>query len=525
MQSWVSSQPRPYRFLNALVVMPVFRVRAGDEMPWNGHADDVETTSSGLALLTDLYELTMVHGYLRAGLADTEAAFHVVFRSNPFEGGFAVACGLEPVLRYLTGLRFSEADLEYLATLRGSDGTRLLPDDVLAWLRHFEPALDVDIVPEGSLVFPNEPILRVCGSLPQAQLVETTLLNVINFQTLVATKAARVCLAAEGDPVIEFGLRRAQGADGGVSASRAAYVGGCAGTSNVLAGRMYGLPVMGTHAHSWVMAFPNERDAFSAYAQAMPGNCVFLVDTYDTIEGVRNAIEVGKWLRERGHELVGVRIDSGDLAWLSRQAREMLDEAGFGTAKVVASNELDEYLVASLKDQGARVDVWGVGTRLVTAHGDPALGGVYKLSAIREPGGKWSPRIKVSEQTAKVTTPGVLGVRRYARGGKFVGDAVYDTSNPGSLAITMVHPVDATKRKSFAETDEFEELLVPVMRGGEAVYDPPPLEESRRRTALQLGMLDDSHKRFLNPAEYHVGLEAGLYETRARLIMEARSRK
>ncbi len=475
------------------------------------------------ALLTDLYQLTMAYGYHRAGIADTRACFHLSFRNNPFGGGYSVACGLAQVLEYLDDLRFTDEDCAYLAGQSGNDGEPLFSAEFIEWLRTMRFELDISAVPEGTVVFPGEPLLRVIGPIAQCQIVETPLLNIINFQTLIATKSARVCLAAEGDPVMEFGLRRAQGPDGGVSASRAAYIGGCAGTSNTLAAMRYGIPASGTHAHSWVMAFDSEPEAFEAYVSALPNNATLLVDTYDTLEGVRNAVEAGRLLRERGHRLAGIRIDSGDLAWLSKRSREILDEAGFEDTKIVASNELDEYLIESLKEQGAPIELWGVGTRLVTAEGQPALGGVYKLSAIRKPGRDWEPRIKVSEQTAKITTPGLHGVRRFMRDGVFVGDMIYSELDPPcDQDCLMVDPADITRRKSFSADDTYEELLVPVMQGGMRVYDPPPITASRLRVQEQLSHLDSSHKRFLNPHGYAVGIERRLHELRTRLIMEAR---
>ncbi|MBN2405268.1 MAG: nicotinate phosphoribosyltransferase [Coriobacteriia bacterium] len=482
----------------------------------------VEETGSR-ALLTDLYQLTMAYGYHRAGIADTRACFHLSFRNNPFGGGYSVACGLAQVLEYLDDLRFTDEDCAYLAGQSGNDGEPLFSAEFIEWLRTMRFELDISAVPEGTVVFPGEPLLRVIGPIAQCQIVETPLLNIINFQTLIATKSARVCLAAEGDPVMEFGLRRAQGPDGGISASRAAYIGGCAGTSNTLAAMRYGIPASGTHAHSWVMAFDSEPEAFEAYVSALPNNATLLVDTYDTLEGVRNAVEAGRLLRERGHRLAGIRIDSGDLAWLSKRSRELLDEAGFEDTRIVASNELDEYLIESLKEQGAPIELWGVGTRLVTAEGQPALGGVYKLSAIRKPGRDWEPRIKVSEQTAKITTPGLHGVRRFMRDGVFVGDMIYSELDPPcDQDCLMVDPADVTRRKSFSADDTYEELLVPVMQGGMRVYDSPPITASRLRVQEQLSHLDSSHKRFLNPHGYAVGIERRLHELRTRLIMEAR---
>jgi len=474
-------------------------------------------------LFTDLYEITMAYGYLKAELADVEACFHVTFRENPFNGGYAVACGLQQIVEFIESLEFAPEDIDYLAAQLGNDGNALFDSDFLGWLEDFEFTCDVAAVPEGTIVFPHEPLVRVVGPIIECQIVETALLNIINFQTLVATKAARVGLAAQGDPVIEFGLRRAQGPDGGLSASRAAYVGGCAGTSNTLAARVFGIPAAGTHAHSWVMAFPSEREAFQAYADAMPNNCTFLVDTYDTLEGVRNACRVARELRERGHEMIGVRIDSGDLAWLSVQARHILDEEGFSDARIVASNELDEHVIVSLKDQGAAIDLWGVGTKLVTGWDQPALGGVYKLSAVRHPGQAWVPRIKVSEQTAKVTLPGVLGVRRYRRDGELAGDMVYDVEHAPEGDSVMVDPQDATRQKTFFADEPYEELLAPIFDGGVRVYDPPPLEDVRGRAQRGLAEIDPTVRRFLNPHTYPVGLERALHELRTRLILEARN--
>lgn len=475
------------------------------------------------AMLTDLYQITMLHAYWRAGISTREACFHAYFREHPFNGGFTVACGLAQVVEYIESLRFADEDIAYLATLEGTDGGPLFSREFLEWLRALRFTGDIDAVAEGTIVFPGEPLLRVIGPVGECQLVETALINTVNFQTLIATKAARVWLAAGGDTVIEFGLRRAQGPDGGLSASRAAYIGGCAATSNVLAGQRYGISVGGTHAHSWVMVFESEIEAFFAYADAMPNNVVLLVDTYDTLEGVRNAIRTGERLRARGHDLTGIRLDSGDLAWLSVRARAMLDEAGFAETRIYASNELDEYTIVSLKDQGAAVDVWGVGTRLATAHDQPSLGGVYKLSAIREPGGEWEPRIKLSEQTAKTTTPGLLAVRRFFDGeGHPVGDMIYDELDPPDGECVMVDPVDPIRRKRFPPGEGCAELLTPVFRSGELVTEVPTPTEARARTLAGLASLDASHKRFLNPHVYKVGLEAGLQERKASLVRAAR---
>lgn len=475
------------------------------------------------AMLTDLYQLTMAQAYLHAGIEETEGCFHLSFRRNPFGGGFTVAAGLEQALDWLSNWRFDADDLAYLRRQLGADGQPIFSAEFLEWLGKVAFDVDVHAIPEGTVVFPGEPLLRLAGPLPVCQLVETALLTIINFQSLVATKAARVRLSAGDDRVLEFGLRRAQGPDGGVSASRAAYIGGCDATSNVSAGQLYGIPVAGTHAHSWVMAFDEEREAFEAYARALPNNVTLLVDTYDTLEGVRRAVEVGRKLRESGHELLGVRIDSGDLAWLSIRAREILDEGGFPEAAVVASNELDEHLIASLKKQGAAISVWGVGTKLVTGWDQPALGGVYKLSAIRRAGEVWTPRVKVSEQAAKVTTPGVLGVRRYRRAdGSLAGDMLHDEAHPPGREPTMVDPADATRRKRFGESDRWEELLAPVMQAGSLVWEAPSLGEIRAKALAGVRELDPSITRFLNPHSYPVGLERDLYDLRTALVLAAR---
>ncbi|HSD22534.1 MAG TPA: nicotinate phosphoribosyltransferase [Anaeromyxobacter sp.] len=475
-----------------------------------------------LALLTDFYELTMAYAAWKSGLERKEACFTLSFRENPFGGGFSVAAGLEHVVDLVEHLRFDAGDLVFLAEQRGTDGEPLFERAFLDALARLEVEVDVDAVPEGTVVFPHEPLVRVAGPIIPAMLLETALLAVVNFQTLVATKAARVCLATRGEPVLEFGLRRAQGIDGGLAASRAAYVGGCAATSNTLAGRLYGIPVRGTHAHSWVMLHGDEREAFMAYARALPANCVFLVDTYGTLSGIEHAIEAGRWLRSQGKELVGIRLDSGDLAWLSIQARRRLDEAGFPKASILASNELDEHIIQSLKDQGATIAVWGVGTRLVTGQGDGALGGVYKLGAVRDgPEGSWEPRVKVSEQTAKTNIPGVLQVRRFLRGGEFLADAIWDEEAGIPSPCVIIDPLDPLRRREI-DADASEDLLLPIFRRGRRVYDPPPLAEVRARTAAQLGRFHSGVKRFVNPHQFPVGLERGLHELRARLVLEVR---
>ncbi|QEF99165.1 Nicotinate phosphoribosyltransferase pncB2 [Stieleria maiorica] len=481
--------------------------------------------SNSLALLTDLYELTMAYGYWKCGGAERHAAFHLFFRTSPFQGGYVIAAGLGPVLDFLRSFRFNPDDIEYLGTIVGNDGRPLFEPAFLQYLAELELTLEVDAIPEGTVVFPHEPLLRVCGPILQCQLIETALLNQINYQSLVATKASRVVMAADGDAVLEFGLRRAQGIDGGLTASRAAFIGGCAATSNVLAGKRFGIPVKGTHAHSWVMSFDSEQEAFQAYADAMPNNCVFLVDTYDTLQGVRHAVQVGRRLRRSGHRMVGIRLDSGDLAWLSIEARKILDAAGFEDAVIVASNDLDERLIQSLKLQGATITVWGVGTKLVTAYDQPALGGVYKLGAIQEDGGQWQPRIKVSEQLIKTSTPGIQQVRRYLdNDGMAIADMIFNMLQPTPETCTVVDFLDTTHQTEFDANVEFVDLLQPMLRSGKFVGESPPLNEIRSRTMTQLQQFHRTVLRLDNPHRYRVGLERSLHDLKSQLVRDARQR-
>jgi nicotinate phosphoribosyltransferase len=473
-------------------------------------------------LLTDLYQLTMAYGYWKEGLREKEAVFHLTFRQQPFGSGYTIACGLEDAVEYIENFRFYPDDLQYLGNLTDDESKPLFEPAFLDYLAKLVITCDVDAVPEGTVVFPHEPLLRINGPLLQCQLVETTLLNIINFQTLIATKSARICLAAQGAPVLEFGLRRAHGPDGGLAASRAAYIGGCAATSNVLAGKVFGIPVKGTHAHSWVMTFNSELDAFAAFANAMPSNSVFLVDTYDTHQGIRNAIEVAKELRKHGHRFSGIRLDSGDLALLSITARRLLDEAGFPDAKIIASNDLDEYIISSLRQQGARIDIWGVGTKLVTAFDQPALGGVFKLGAVRDPGAKWKHKIKLSEQAVKVSNPGLLQVRRFARGDEYFADMMYDEAGSYSLSRTIVDLADVTLRRKIPKDAHGQDLLVPIFRAGKLVYERPAIHEVKKTAAAQLQKFYSGIKRLLNPHIYPVGLEYNLHELKTKLIEELR---
>jgi nicotinate phosphoribosyltransferase len=475
-----------------------------------------------LALLTDLYQLTMAYGFWKTGIKDKEAVYHLFFRKNPFQGGFTVASGLEDVVFFLLCFRFAQEDLKYLAELTGNDGNPLFEESFLKYLEDLRFSGDIDAVPEGTVVFPHEPLLRIQGPIIECQILETPLLNLINFQSLVATKAARICQASRGEPVLEFGLRRAQGIDGGLSASRAAYIGGCSATSNVLAGKMFGIPVRGTHAHSWIMAFPDEMESFRAYAKALPNNCIFLVDTYDSLEGVKKAVEMGKWLRQQGHELMGIRLDSGDLAYLSVEARKILDANGFEAAVIVGSNDLDENIITSIKDQGGAINVWGVGTRLATAFDEPALGGVYKLTALRSQGNPWEYKIKLSEQAVKITAPGRQQVRRFSRAGEFVGDAIYDLNLGISEECLIVDPLDVTRRKKMGKENSREDLLQPVFRKGLLNCQLPALTQIRAHLEKQLSGFHTGVKRFVNPHQYPVGLEQGFHDLKTNLVLQAR---
>ena len=476
-----------------------------------------------LATLTDLYELTMGAGYASAGVADRETVFALSFRALPFGGGYAVAAGLDDALAILERLRFDASDIKYLRTLRGAGDIPLFGSDFIERLAELKFSCDVDAIPEGTLVFANEPLLRVRGPLLQAQLVESVLLTVIGFQTLVATKAARIVEAAGDSPVLEFGLRRSQGLDGALSAARAAYIGGVAATSNVMAGRLFGIPVRGTHAHSWVQVFGDEQRAFDAYADAQPDNVTLLVDTYDSLEGVAHAIVTGRRLRSAGGTLAGIRLDSGDLAYLSIEARRMLDEAGFTDTKIVASNDLDEHTIASLNEQGARIDVWGVGTRLDTCYDQPALGTIYKLSAICDPTG-WRYPVKLSEHSSKISIPGVLGVRRFVdASGRFRADMIYDEDLPALPGgDSIVDPADALHMRAIDPSWASEELVLPALRKGGRVSPAPELGEIRARAQSQIGSLHPAIRRLLNPHIDPVGLETRLHERRSALVLERR---
>ena len=485
--------------------------------------------NTSLSLLTDLYQVTMAYAYWKSETSEKEAVFNLYFRKNPFNGGFTIACGLANVIGYINKFGFSKKDLRYLQTLTGNDNKPLFEADFLTYLANLKLSCSLEAMPEGTAVFPNEPLVRVRGPILQCQLLETPLLNLINFESLIATKAARLRLVAQSDTLLEFGLRRAQGMDGGMTASRAAYIGGCDATSNVLAGKLYDIPVRGTHAHSWVMSFADEAQAFDAYAQVMPNNVTLLVDTYDTLQGVRHAIETGRKLVQRGHKLAGIRLDSGDLAYLSIEARKLLDDAGFQDTAIVASNDLDETIISSLKQQGAKINVWGVGTKLVTAFDQPALGGVYKLAAIRNTGGEsetnhWVYKMKLSEQSIKISTPGIQQVRRFRDERGFLADMIYnmEESNKINGAVTMIDPLDFTRRRRFETSQPHEDLLVPIFEQGRCVYERPDIHAVRARVQAQLAELHPGVKRFVNPHTYPVGLEKHLHDLKTELILKTR---
>lgn len=478
-----------------------------------------------LALLTDFYQLTMAYAYWKAGKAEEEAVFNLFFRKNPFQGGYTVAAGLDYIIDFCRNFRFEEDDLEYLRAMKNEDNRPVFESAFLDYLKNMEFSCDLEAVEEGTVIFPHMPIVKVKGPLLQCQLLETPLLNIINFQTLIATKAARIVHAAKGDSVLEFGLRRAQGIDGALAASRAAFIGGSSATSNVMAGKLFGIPVSGTHAHSWIMSFDSELEAFKAYAAAFPDKCIFLVDTYDTVNGVRNAIEVGKVLREKGKEMLGIRIDSGDLAYYSNLAREMLDEAGFPNAKIVASNDLDEQIITSLKMQEASINVWGVGTKLVTAYDQPALGAVYKLAAVKKADGSWEPKVKVSQQSIKINIPGIQNAVRFSKNGKAVADMIFlEGENLSKSQHMIIDPVDPTKRKKINTTGLDQELLLrSIFEKGKKVYDRPDIQQIKGNAKRNLAQFDKTHKRLVNPHIYPVGLEERLYEMRTQLVFKMKN--
>jgi nicotinate phosphoribosyltransferase len=469
---------------------------------------------AGWGNLTDFYQLTMAYGYWKQELHERKAVFHLFFRGNPFKGQFTVAAGLALVVDFLKNWKFSAEEVQYLGSVKGADGRALFSETFLHYLQRLRFTGSVYAVPEGTIMFPHEPLIRIEASLLEAQLIETALLTMVNFSSLIATKAARIRQAAGNDEILEFGLRRAQGIDGALTASRSAYLGGCDATSNVWAGQYLGIPVKGTHAHSWVMVFADELEAFRAYADALPNNCIFLVDTYDTLKGVEKAIEVGLELRKSGHRLLGVRLDSGDLTKLSKRARTLLDEAGFPGVAIVASNELDEYAVGNLKDEGAPITTWGIGTRLSTAYDQPALGGVYKLAAIENAEGVMEPRIKLSEQEIKISNPGAQQVRRYYQNEIPVGDIIYEVGRPPGLLPELV-PLHLAGTIKVAADAESKDLLLPVMEAGEVCYEFPSLTEIRTYCLQQVKSMKTREDK-----PYIYGLELQLDALKTRMKNE-----
>ncbi len=475
-----------------------------------------------LTLLTDLYELTMMQGYFKEEEKNVNAIFDMFYRRNPDGNGYAVSCGLEQVIELIENFHFSDADIEYLNSLGIFDA------DFLEYLRDFRFTGDIDAIPEGNVMFPREPVIKVKAPIMQAQLIETALLNIINHQSLIATKASRVVHAAAGDGVMEFGLRRAQGPDAGIYGARAAVIAGCVGTSNVLAGQMFDIPVMGTHAHSWIMSFEDELSAFRAYAKIYPDNCLLLIDTYDTLKsGLPHAIQVFKEMREAGIPLkkYGIRMDSGDLAYLSKKVKKAFDEAGFPNPVISASNDLDENLIASLKVQGATINSWGVGTNLITSKDTPAFGGVYKMAAMEDPStGEFVPKIKISENSEKVTNPGDKVIYRiYSNDtGKLVADLIaladekYDTGED----LLLFDPVETWKKTLLkAGTYRMKPLMIPVFRGGKCVYqNRPTVKELQEICRRDKETLWEESRRLVNPQEVHVDLSRKLWDLKQELL-------
>lgn len=472
-----------------------------------------------LTLLTDLYQLTMMQGYYTHGQNET-VIFDLFFRKNPCNNGYSICAGLEQVIDYIKNLHFTYEDVDYLRSLG------LFSDDFLHYLSGFHFSGDIYAIPEGTVVFPKEPILKVIAPIMEAQFIETAILNIMNHQSLIATKTSRIVFAANGDGIMEFGLRRAQGPDAGLYGSRAAMIGGCVGTSNVLAGQLFQVPIMGTHAHSWIMSFPDEYTAFKTYAKMYPENCTLLVDTYDTLKsGVPNAIRVFQEMREAGLPLkkFGIRLDSGDLAYLSKKARKLLDEAGLQDAFICASNDLDEYLLHDLKMQGAAIDSWGVGTNLITSKDCPSFGGVYKLAAIQTPSGEFEPKIKISENSEKITNPGNKTVFRiYKKDSHKIkadviafADEIIDTKED----LLLFDPVETWKKTLLpAGSYEVRELFVPIFRKGECIYKPPSVQEIARYCAQEKETLWEETKRLFYPHRIYVDLSSKLYQVRKSLL-------
>lgn len=475
---------------------------------------------TNLTMLTDLYQLTMINGYFKNGTHEESAVFDMFFRKNGCRGGYTIIAGIEEVVEYIKNLEFKDEDIDYLRSLN------LFDEEFLSFLKKFKFTGDIYSVENGTVMFPREPILVVHAPLYQAQLIETAMLSIVNFMSLIATKASRVCNAAKGDMVLEFGLRRAQGPGAGLYGSKAAIIGGCEGTSNVLAGQMFDVMISGTHAHSWVQRFDTELEAFRAYAKIYPDNCLLLIDTYNVLEsGIKNAITVFDELREQGHEPVGVRLDSGDLAYLSKEVRKILDEAGYPNAKITASNDLDEYTITSLKQEGAEIDAWGVGTKLITSYDYPSLGGVYKLAAMSDLEGRLIPKIKLSENPEKINNPGFKKVVRiYNMCGKAQADLIMlmdeeiDTSKP----LEIFDPIYTWKRKTI-ENYTIRELLTPLFVEGKCVREKKTVENVREYTKSELNSIWDQYKRIKNPHIYKVDLSQKLWDLKNDMVASRRN--
>lgn len=467
-----------------------------------------------LTLLTDLYQLTMLNGYYEKNIHEDIVVFDMFFRKNACNGGYTIICGIEQLVEYINNLHFSDDDLKYLKSLD------LFSDKFLDFLKDFKFTGDIYAVEEGTIMFPKEPVITVKAPLYQAQLIETALLTIVNFQSLIATKASRVCYSAAGDPVFEFGLRRAQGPDAGTYGARAAVIGGCSGTANVLAGKMFDIPVIGTQAHSWVQKFDNELESFRAYADVYPDKCLLLVDTYDVLKsGVPNAIKVFDELKAKGHKPMGIRIDSGDLQYLSVEAKKLFEEAGYTDLSYTASNDLDEYTIASLKSSGAAINSWGVGTKLITSAESPSLGGVYKLAGSYD-GDTLVPKIKVSEEPEKINNPGFKKVVRiYNEDNKAEADLImlHDEKINASKPLTIFDPTYTWKRKTFHKYT-IKELQKPLFKNGECKYVSKSVNEIKKYVNDQLSTLWDAYKRFSNPKEYKVDLSDNLWTLKSDLL-------
>ncbi len=474
---------------------------------------------TNLTMLTDLYQLTMMNGYYKKGVENDTAVFDVFFRKNVCEGGYTIVCGIEEIVHYINNLSFNEHDLDYLRSLN------LFDEDFIGFLRDFKFTGDIYAVEDGSVMFPGEPIIVVKAPLYQAQLVETAILSIVNFMTLIATKASRVCNAAGGDPVLEFGLRRAQGPEAGLYGAKAAIIGGCTGTSNVLTGKMFGVPVAGTHAHSWVQKFDSELEAFRVYAQTYPDSCLLLIDTYNVLEsGIKNALIVFDELRAKGFEPIGVRLDSGDLTYLSKEVRKILDDAGYPNAKITASNDLDEYTIISLKQEGAAIDSWGVGTKLITSYDYPSLGGVYKLAATTNREGILEPKIKISENPEKINNPGFKKVVRiYNKNEKCEADLIMldDETIDETKPLEIFDPVYTWKRRVY-ENYTIRELLKPLFLEGKLVRERKSVYEVKEYAKKELSSMWDQYKRIKNPHIYKVDLSQKLWDMKNDLIASKR---